>query len=151
MNVQDLFVTCICDSCIKDQKVAKGGWKRLCYLKLHEFNYVVWPHEFDHVIKFIKLHLHDVSPWSHYMNSIIPRLLPCRKTGTIQSSKLHIKPHIVRHEACDQIFQALFPFFCRGGAWVWGCAWTQVLEWNLPSPAYMDDWIWKINYRAQGV
>ena len=25
MNVQDMFVTCICDSCIK---VAKGGWKR---------------------------------------------------------------------------------------------------------------------------
>ena len=54
------FVTCICDSCIKDQKVAKGGWKRqlldvyMLNFQNTLFNYVVWPHEFDHIIKFIK-------------------------------------------------------------------------------------------------
>ena len=30
------------------------------------------------------------------------------------------KPCIVHYGACDQIFQALSPFFCRGGAWVRG-------------------------------
>ena len=35
-------------------------------------------------------------------------------------SKLRIKLHIVRHKARDQIFQALSPFFCRGGALVQG-------------------------------
>ena len=44
-------------------------------------------------------------------------LVPVSKPKVwIKAPPLLSKPHT----ACDQFFQALFLFFCRGGAWVWG-------------------------------
>ena len=46
--------------------------------------------------------------------------MDCVGNNSIIKTTHKLKPHTVHHGARDQFFQALSPFFCRGGAWVQG-------------------------------